>query len=402
MLNNQMRRTCTRSGAALAGAALLAAPVVAQFDCHYTWEEIRVNGAYPVAWSINNLGHVAGLIDNGGDNTYAFVWTPETGVGVLPFPDGVYSMAAYAINDSGQIAGYMENGIEPLGFVWQAGVGYSIIDPPSPRANMYITDINNHGQVVGSVYRRAAPGPWHWDPFVWESGNLTVLTGLAGTTSLFADAINELGEIAGHSIDSMGLPQSIRITNRSVVTWLPLPPGFSASRVLDMNNRGTIVGYGYYAQPFHFEAIAWSDTGMDVIPPVAGQRDAYFYGINDAGRIVGHYYRGVDDRPFAFQQGTLRELRELLVPQPTSLINISRGINASGQIVVTAGNRSIRLTPHWLEGDLTGDCRVSLDDLALLLVEYGAEPGSYIGADVNNDGQLDLTDLAILLSNFGN
>ena len=50
-------------------------------------------------------------------------------------------------------------------------------------------------------------------------------------------------------------------------------------------------------------------------------------------------------------------------------------------------------------GDLNGDARVDLTDLALLLADYDCVAEQCVG-DVDGDGDTDLTDLALLLSNF--
>ena len=59
------------------------------------------------------------------------------------------------------------------------------------------------------------------------------------------------------------------------------------------------------------------------------------------------------------------------------------------------------LTPHWLPGDLTGDCHVTLDDLAIVLTNFGLPVGAFPMGDVDGDGAVNLTDLAIVLSHWG-
>ena len=51
-------------------------------------------------------------------------------------------------------------------------------------------------------------------------------------------------------------------------------------------------------------------------------------------------------------------------------------------------------------GDATGDGKVDLSDLALLLSQFG-EVGGTFGGDLDNDGDVDLSDLALLLTRFG-
>lgn len=53
-------------------------------------------------------------------------------------------------------------------------------------------------------------------------------------------------------------------------------------------------------------------------------------------------------------------------------------------------------------GDLTGDNQVSIDDLALLLSNFGTPSGATPNqGDLDGDGDVDLSDLTLLLSQFG-
>lgn len=55
----------------------------------------------------------------------------------------------------------------------------------------------------------------------------------------------------------------------------------------------------------------------------------------------------------------------------------------------------------WVGSDLTGDCEVDLEDLALLLSNYGCSDCGPDDGDLNGDGQVNLSDLATLLAYYG-
>jgi len=57
-----------------------------------------------------------------------------------------------------------------------------------------------------------------------------------------------------------------------------------------------------------------------------------------------------------------------------------------------------------LIGDLNGDGKVDIKDLAILAKAFGSSPGNprwNAACDLNGDGKVDLLDAAILMKNFG-
>ncbi|MFN0136086.1 MAG: hypothetical protein ACKVS9_08225 [Phycisphaerae bacterium] len=399
MSANSANLTNCRILVAFAVGAFVIGSAVAQESCYYTWERIRLPDLYCVGWDINNNGHVAGEIVTGGDTTRAFWWTPEMGVDILPLPPGIISMSAYAINDLGQMAGTMSDGAEWFGFVWSAETGYTVIDFPHPSTNVYITDINDNGEVVGSVFRRVIPGPWHWDPFVWHNGDFTFFGELTEPYPAFLRGVNELGDVVGYANIESNVPRAFIIRNRLEFNWLSSPLDFIWTRAEAINNYGLIVGDGRDAVLRTNVAVAWTPWGIDSVPPPSDSQSAYFTAVNDRGHAVGRF-TGAFDRPFYWAVGTAIDLLPLLTPTPAA-ISGAEAINDLGQVVVAGGNGSLLLEAQWLEGDLTGDCHISLEDLAFVLADFGSESGFAQLGDVNLDGEVDLVDLALVLSRFG-
>ena len=71
--------------------------------------------------------------------------------------------------------------------------------------------------------------------------------------------------------------------------------------------------------------------------------------------------------------------------------------------LITAGGQThaFLLTPHTL-GDANGDGHVDINDLTIVLANFGQtgmtwSQGSFVG-----DGDVDVNDLTILLNNYGN
>ncbi len=63
------------------------------------------------------------------------------------------------------------------------------------------------------------------------------------------------------------------------------------------------------------------------------------------------------------------------------------------------------VVPCWFTacaGDVDGDALVDLNDLAILLTNFGAPAGAVRGdGDLDGDGDVDISDLAVLLTLFG-
>ncbi|MBI5866325.1 MAG: hypothetical protein HZB38_17785 [Planctomycetes bacterium] len=175
-----------------------------------------------------------------------------------------------------------------------------------------------------------------------------------------------------------------------------------------MSNNGIVAGRGEaarYGDPdWGYRGIVWTPGNTYVISPPAGNRDAHIRGINDAGRAVGQTYdrlwNGPREFAFVWQQGVVTDLNTL-VPDQLGLVWAARGTNNRGQIFAGGAHGRYLFTPVWLPGDLTGDCHVSVEDLILVLSNFGQPHGSFPRGDVDGDGAVDLSDLAILLAHWG-
>jgi len=59
---------------------------------------------------------------------------------------------------------------------------------------------------------------------------------------------------------------------------------------------------------------------------------------------------------------------------------------------------------HAITGDVNGDGKVDVKDLALVIKAFGAFPGDprfNPSCDLNQDGRIDLRDIVIVVQNFG-
>ncbi len=93
----------------------------------------------------------------------------------------------------------------------------------------------------------------------------------------------------------------------------------------------------------------------------------------------------------------------LLVAAGSGLwVSFPRAISLSGSITGDGGDAqgntvAFVLTPVDTIGDATGDCQVNVDDLLLVIIEWGKERSP---ADVSADGIVNVLDLFIVIENW--
>lgn len=364
-------------------------------QCHYDFTVIPNDpqGRRPIAAAINNRGEVAGNFN--GDQ--AFIWSIERGFFELPRPPGVWTVQALDINDAGHIAGTMiwpNSGYGNVPFYWD-GKDYTVFDMPAGSRQGYAHGLNNRDQVVGQFESLTGVRA-----FFWERGVFHDLGPAVTPYTSIAEAINDCGVMGGTGYD-FGTPHVFRFADEQA-EWLPEPPGIVRAYFSGMSNNGFTVGYGATQAPgeagFHTLGIIWTPGGVHVVEPSVSGQYVYVVAVNDAGRAIGRYDRA-GTIPFVWQHGVLTDLRTLTPPEP-ALLGVT-DINNTGQIVGSTSPSTVILIPVWLPGDLTGDCHVGIEDLALVLSNFGAGVGSYPLGDVDLDGDVDLEDLAILLGHWG-
>jgi probable HAF family extracellular repeat protein len=408
MISIRHRDTATAISSALRLCVPIGVPVVslaehAAAQCYYTYTTVPNPPGQLIqciAAAINERGHVAGRVATLSENSRAFVWTPESGTVVLPLPAGILDMRATGLNDFDQVVGYMMSASDWFAFVWD-GESYTIINHPPWATDIQAAGINNAGQVVG-VVANTITGPLH--AFTWYDGVLLDLGPQISEEDSLASSVNEKGEVIGYARVTLPRGWQSFVWKDGTIRWLTHPSELDASRAEAASNNGFFVGRGTIEEPIHNEGIVWTPWDTDLVPAPADFRDAFFRDINDAGRAVGYYDRSITRGaiPVVWQNGVVSELSPLVRPSAPPNMELATAINNAGQIAVTYhSGGTVILNPVWLPGDLTGDCHVSIEDLALVLSNFGAPRGTFPLGDVDLDGQVDLADLALVLAGWG-
>lgn len=292
-----------------------------------------LGGDYTSAEDLNNRGQVVGsssltggLIPGSSSVDYtqvrAFLW--EKGEMINLGTAGGVSSAARAVSDSGKIAGFVVDSLEPRqqrAFLWENGVMTILAGLGGDIS--YAEDINNRGQIAGSstdeegryhavlwqsgqlisletpgeVYSRAfaisEAGQvlvvWRdvldeHHTFVWKNGKRTDLGTLGGCCT-YAQHMSDSGLVAGSSITASGKGSPFLWKNGRM-TDLGLPEGYTQASVGGVNNAGQVVVNATAAWRPN-QAFVWERGAYRPLETPPGAH-SYAQGINEKGQVYGY------------------------------------------------------------------------------------------------------------------
>jgi probable HAF family extracellular repeat protein len=272
-----------------------------------------------INWNgINDPGEAVGMsetsvLDPNGEDICGF----GTHLTCLPFlwQNGVMSGLptvggnngqASAINNSGQIVGYAENGI--VDSTCPAGTTNNRVDLPvlwhkdkgKYEAQALPTNgsdpdgvafgINNRGQAVGYSGTCTTVN----SPVLWENNTANALPDFENPGAI-AFAINDHNQIVGQAVNSDGIALAVIWQNNIVTSLGPLLPGDVSSFATSINNRGQVVGSSF--APNSSSSVSWSHgliwqngktTDLNTLFPASSNLYVISASnINESGQIAG-------------------------------------------------------------------------------------------------------------------
>jgi probable HAF family extracellular repeat protein len=271
---------------------------------------LRGGGFESLANAVNNRGQVVGFALNTvpdscaifGTQQRAFLWQDGLmrDLGTL----GGGQATADQINEAGQIIGAAAT--ESLGvdgcpifhpYFWQNGTMHDIGTLGGTGFDLRF--LSDRGEVVGGSNVVRSPGDEVPHPFLWSKGRLTDLGTLGGTQGS-ANWINDSGDIVGWAELPGPDPEDHHgfLWKNGNMTDLGVLPGDSCSYAASINSHGQVVGTSEIEEFCHTEvstghhAFLWEKGGPMIdlntlIPPGAGLKLTYAFGINDHGVIAG-------------------------------------------------------------------------------------------------------------------
>lgn len=349
-----------------------------------------------VPLALNNLGEVVGFVQ-GGAETRAFICRAATGLELLPLPAGHTSTAAVDINDHGDIVGYagVSDGVNQFGWLYRDGRYTMLGTRPGFRGSIPGA-INNNGEVLGSVTPFSLTNPG--DNFYWSEAS-GMIDPTPGATATMND-LNDAGVVAGGGVGGV-TTWDLRTGEVTVLGTLP-DPFNDAARALSINESGGLAGTSTWVASsstrLHHAFVSDGEEGVlgDIGGIGASERHTA-YAINEHGEVAGYSaYNSSNIDHYAWvylpEHGVRRLLEALERPADWNSIHGARGINDRGQVIAGGSRangpdpfrRGLLLTPIVpCPADFNGDGTLdSTDVFAYLAAFFDASPD----ADVNQDG----------------
>lgn len=292
-----------------------------------------LGGTTSVPTDINVRGQVIGTSQTSAGETHAFLW--EKGV-MIDLAPGFGASEAFDINNRGQVVLQRSvDGTQPSESLVWSRKGETSLGTVNARF------INERGQVAGTVFTDDGPVGAHTNPFLWSKGQRVDMGPIPnwGSDSSVVD-LNDRGAILGQGLS----PES----SQSGFVWAdgriePVgdPAAFGGNGVVDLNNRGRVVGSDYEAGAFVWKSGVLTPlrvpAGVDSLEPAA---------LNDRGQVVGTSLAADEapDRAFLWREGVFTD-----IAAPDAVATGATAVNDAGQVVGRLGSSAFL----WHKGRLT-------------------------------------------------
>ena len=281
-------------------------------------------------YEIMDLGFQPSDINNGGQIVGGgFIWDNGVATELVP-GDGLVN--AHALNDLGQVGGYMSVISGYRGFVWQNGS----LTELGTLGGTYASEahgINNLGQVVG--FADTGDGGQH--AFLWQNGVMTDLGTFGGSSFSVGESINDSGQIVGYGFLNPFANGEVfpLIWENGVVSELPTGV-IGGGLVFNINNSGQSVGY--YSGGFGVQAALWNNGTLTELATVSGE-STIANDINNLSQIVGFSYSPPVNpvnpirRALMWEGSGFTDLNNMIPSSSGWVLEYATAINDSGQIV---------------------------------------------------------------------
>jgi probable HAF family extracellular repeat protein len=238
-------------------------------------------------------------------------------------------------------------------FLWQNGVMKTL--STLGGANGVANKINNRGQAVGFAETGTSDPSCQvaqFKPVVWESGGVRQLPiSVPGSSDTYgsAYAINDNGQVVGSSgvCGAFNPPAQTHMVLNHALLWdrngvqnlgnLGGAGGLGGNHACAVNNHGQVAGHSDLTGNTAFHAFQWTEAGgMVDLGTLPADAMSLANGINDKGEVVGASIAPGFSAFAAVRWGRdgIADLNKLVTVNPAGLyLMIADWVNSSGEIV---------------------------------------------------------------------
>lgn len=367
MTSNSIRQTMKVPKGRIIGlmlSAIVLVPLIllrpAAAQTAYTVTDLgTLGGTFSLAVGINDRGQASGFSTLPGDTaTHAFLWQKGviTDLGTLGGPN---SAAFFPLNDRGEVAGVsdtatpnplgegcfgsrFDTGLICLAFDWRKGVMIAL--PTLGGNNSAASEVNNRGQVAGFAENAiadptcVAPQVLQFKPVIWKKGEIQELPTFPGDPDGEALAINDNGQVVGHSgdceFDQGPGHRHALLWQGGTVTDLGNLGGTMFNVPEDINNQGQVVGFSDLPGDATSHAFLWQNGVMADLGTLAGDVASLADSVNTKSQVTGGSIDASgNERAFLWQSGVMMDLNNLIPAGSPLFLLEATNINDRGAIV---------------------------------------------------------------------
>ena len=413
---NHVRCPMRRLLSILGAATLLVVAVENAGGAPYVVTDLGTlgTGTASYAYGVNDSGEVAGyaITSTGIASAHAFVYANGTMTDISASWSTPNALAT-AINDSGEVAGYLRT--SPLhGFMYNsAGTMTDLSTLPGELngATSRAFAVTSNGIIAGGGGNNGQG--WVYDGTT--SYAVGKLSSSANNGSIFG--VNNSEWAVGCSMQGGIDPTTYPIySHYNGTSWVASMVNASGGQADFINSSDTIVGSTYMGA-------VWGGTGANAwvatyssggytttyLPTLGGTYGNAAFAISDTGVVVGTSQNSASTSLafVATKSGstwTTTDLNTLIATGTGWTLVRATGISTNGTYICGYGTiggqtHGFLLTPA-LPGDANLDGRVDINDLTIVLGNYGQTGQTWTQGEFTGNGTVDINDLTIVLGNY--
>jgi probable HAF family extracellular repeat protein len=257
-----------------------------------------------------------------------------------------------------------------LPFLWKHGVMTKL--PTLGGPNGVANRINNRGEAVGYAEKNTqenACSVFQFEPVVWRNGKIQELQTFPGDPDGVAAWINDKGQVVGASgtCASFNPNSGLYLVENHALLWengtvtdlgnLGGTGGIAGNHACAINNRGEVVGHSELPNDTTFHGFLWTrKTGMRDLRTLPGDSASLALGLSDKGEVVGASLdANFSPRAFVWENGVMTDLNALIPASSGLYLLLADSINSNGEIVglgaTNSGLHGFLATPCHRHGD---------------------------------------------------